>query len=185
MKKILLSAAVMVGLGLGVSTVASAADGTITFTGQISATTCTINGNGGGDGVTNFTVQMPEVQTTAFANAGTPTGSTPYNITIGGPTDTGCTNGTPVSIAYESASPDIDPTNGNLMNTGTAGGVQVQLLNGDRSVINLATNPVSAPQTIANNTAVIPFFAQYIAPDVTAVTAGTVNSAVLYSVKYN
>ncbi|GAB2565167.1 type 1 fimbrial protein [Dyella jejuensis] len=181
MKKILLSAAVMVGLGMAAS-VAAAADGTITFTGQISNVTCTIDGNG--TGATDFTVTLPEVQASALANAGTFTGSTPYNITVGAPGQAGCTNGTPVSIAYEAASPDIDATTGNLMNTGAATGVQIQLLNGDRSVINLATNPVSKQVTIANNTAVLPFFAQYIA-DGGAVVGGTVQSAVEYSVSYN
>jgi len=185
MKKLILSAALIAGFSAFGANQALAADGTITFNGQISAVTCTIHGGTPGGG-NNFTVTLPTVQTTAFnGGVGTVAGATPYAIYVGGTGEAGCTDGTVVSVHYEPTSPQVDPTTGNLNVTGGAAGVQMQVLNGaDKSVINLASAPDSAPQTIANNQATLPFFAQYIST-AASVTAGTANSSVLYSIAYN
>jgi major type 1 subunit fimbrin (pilin) len=107
---------------------------------------------------------------------------------VGTPGVAGCTNDTPVSVHYEPTSPRVDPATGNLSldaGAGAATGVQLQLLNGgDKSVINLANAPDSTPVTIANNTATLPFYVQYISTAAN-VTAGPATSSVLYSIKYN
>jgi major type 1 subunit fimbrin (pilin) len=187
MKKLILSAAMIAGLGMFAANAAAAADGTITFNGEITAVTCSIHG-GTAAGGNNFIVTLPTVQTTAFSGGvGTSAGATPYNIYVGESGETGCTNGTLVSVHYEPSSPRVDPTTGFLAldpGAGVATGVQLQLLNQDRSTINLATNPESAKYTIAGNTATLPFFAQYVSTS-DEVTAGPANSSVMYSVAFN
>ncbi|GLQ49540.1 fimbrial protein [Dyella flava] len=189
MKKLILSAAMIAGLGMLASQAAMAADGTITFNGSISAVTCTVHGGTAGSNSGNFTVTLPTVASSAFASGvGSTAGATPYNIYVGAAGEAGCTNGTQVSVHYEPTSPRVDPATGNLKldtGTGVATGVQLQLLNaGNQSAINLANAPDSTPITIAGNTATLPFYAQYVST-ATGVTAGTANSSVLYTVKYN
>ena len=190
MKKLILSAAMVAGFSALVATqAAAAADGTITFNGSINSVTCTVHGGTPGSGNGNFMVQLPNVSSSAFANGvGTSAGAMPYNITVGAAGEAGCTNGTIVKVRYEPSSPRVDPVTGNLAldpGTGVASGVQLQLLNAaDRSVINLAHTPASAPVTVANNTATLPFYVQYVST-ATDVTSGLANSSVLYSVEYN
>ena len=189
MKKLILSAAMIAGLGALASQAAMAADGTITFNGSISSVTCSVHGGTPGSASGNFTVTLPTVAASAFASGvGTAAGAVPYNIYVGAAGESGCTNGTKVSVHYEPTSPRIDPTTGNLtLNTGTgvATGVQLQLLNaGNKSVINLASAPDSTQVTVANNAATLPFYAQYVST-AASVTAGTANSSVLYTIKYN
>ncbi|GLQ49541.1 fimbrial protein [Dyella flava] len=189
MKKLILSAALIAGLGALASQAAMAADGTITFNGNISAVTCSVHGGTPGSGSGNFPVNLPSVAASAFADGvGSVAGATPYNIYVGAAGEAGCTNGTQVSVHYEPTSPRVDTTTGNLSLDNTAGaatGVQLQLLNGgDKSVINLATAPDSTPVTVADNTATLPFYAQYVSTGAD-VTAGPANSSVLYSVEYN
>ncbi|GLQ95818.1 fimbrial protein [Dyella mobilis] len=188
MKKLILSAALIAGLGVFAANSAMAADGTITFNGQISAVTCTVHGDTPGGTSGNFTVTLPTVASSAFGAVAAVAGSTGYNIIVGGTGDTGCTDGTNVSVHYESTSPRVDLTTGNLQldpGTGVATGVQIQILDGaTRAAINLATAPDSSSVTVASNTATIPFFAQYIST-AAAVTAGPANSSVLYTIAYN
>jgi major type 1 subunit fimbrin (pilin) len=183
MKKLILSAAMIAGLGLLATSQAMAADGTITFTGEISAVTCTVHGGTPGSGSGDFTVPLQAVSASAFNGAGSVAGAEPYSIYVGAPGETGCADGTVVHVHYEPTSPQIAP-NGNLNVTGGAGGVQIQLLNADRSVINLRNAPDSTPVTVAGNTAELPFFAQYYSAT-GSVTPGTANSSVLYSIAYN
>jgi major type 1 subunit fimbrin (pilin) len=184
MKKLILSAAMIAGLGMIATSQAMAADGTITFNGEISAVTCSVHG-GTPTGGNDFTVTLPTVQTSAFnGGVGTVAGAVPYSIFVGAAGEAGCTDGTVVSVHYEPTSPQIDPTTGNLNVTGGATGVQIQVLNQDKSVINLANAPDSAQYTVAGNTAELPFYAQYIST-AASVTAGTADSSVLYSIAYN
>jgi major type 1 subunit fimbrin (pilin) len=188
MKKLILSAALIAGLGALAAQSAMAADGTITFNGNISAVTCTVHGGAPGSGGGNFTVTLPNVASSAFPSAGSIAGATAYNIYVGGAGEAGCTNGTQVRVHYEPTSPNVDATTGYLnlaTGAGVATGVKLQLLNaGDKSVINLANAPDSTPITVANNTATLPFYAQYVST-AASVTAGTANSSVLYSIEYN
>ena len=116
--------------------VSQAADGTITFTGQITSQTCTISGNGGGK---NFTVTLPTVSTSALATAGTTAGRTPFNIAL-----SNCTpNSGNVSTYFEPGA-TVDTTTGQLINaSGTATNVEIGLLNGDSSVITLGAAQAS------------------------------------------
>ncbi|PRE84487.1 fimbrial protein, partial [Burkholderia gladioli] len=66
--------------GLCFSPFVFAADGTITFMGNVTAQTCTINGNGSGS--KNFTVTLPTVSASSLATAGATAGATPFNIAL-------------------------------------------------------------------------------------------------------
>jgi major type 1 subunit fimbrin (pilin) len=185
MKKLILSAAMMAGVGALASQAAMAADGTITLNGTISAVTCSVHG-GTPTGGSNFTVTLPTVASTAFPSVGSVAGAMPYTITVGAASEGGCTDGTKVRVLYEPTSPNIDAATGNLKVAGGATGVQLQLLNGgDRSVIKLnAASPASTQVTVASNTAALPFYAQYVST-AASVTAGQANSSVQYSIQYN
>ncbi|MFM0727326.1 fimbrial protein [Paraburkholderia strydomiana] len=159
--------------------VSHAADGTITFTGQITSQTCTISGNGGGK---NFTVTLPTVSTSALATAGTTAGRTPFNIAL-----SNCTpNSGNVSTYFEPGA-TVDTTTGQLVNaSGTATNVEVGLLNGDSSAITLGAAQASQNSkavALASGAATLKYFAQYVATN-GASTAGTVNTTVMYSIVY-
>jgi major type 1 subunit fimbrin (pilin) len=187
MKKLILSAALIAGVGAIASPSAMAADGTITFNGEIAADTCSVHG--GDAGSNNFDVNLPQVLASDFAGGvGSVAGTTNYAITVGAPGEDGCTDGTPVSVHYEPNSAQVDPVSGNLnivdVPGQSAAGLQLQVLNGDMSVINLATQMDSTPVEVVGNTAVLPFYVQYVSTAAN-VTAGGVRSSVLYSIKYN
>jgi major type 1 subunit fimbrin (pilin) len=181
MNKTLLSAALIAGFGVAAFApqTAHAVDGTITFNGKITASTCTINAPGGA----SFAVTLPTVATTALSTVGAVAGTTPFALTL-----TACTFATAgnVSTYFEPSAANI-LADGNLKNTATSNGVEVRLLNSTSTP--LALNGVSGSQnastaavTTSSTGATLNYFAQYFAAS--AVTAGTVTAQVTYSVTY-
>jgi len=188
MKKTLLSAALVAVVGSAVIPSAFAADGKITFKGQISDVTCTVTGGTGTDGgAQNFTVTLPTIPKTALDVAGDRAGDTPFSVVIGGTGQTGCTNGKVASLKFEAAQSPVDAATGRLINSiaaGSAAVVQVGLLNDTKQDINLYTSAGSTAAAIAGNTATLNYWAQYYAPT-TGVTSGAVDTYVMYSAQYN
>lgn len=192
MKQTFLSVALAVVCGSAalMSTTASAADGTLTFTGNITAVTCAITGGAGtAGGTTNINVALPTVSAASLSAANQVAGATPFSVVIGGAGQTDCTDGQIAALNFEPASsPLVDATTGNLQNTTGAGYAQ----NVEVGIVNAATNqPVNlytstnTPQgTIAGNTATLDFIAQYVAHGAAA-TSGQVDTNVAYSVTYN
>jgi len=196
MKKTLFSAALALAFGL-VAVQASAADGTITFNGEITDTTCTITGGGAATGTGNVTVTLPTVSTSALPAAGKTAGETSFSLVLGG--GTGCTNGKTAALWVETASTlDLDASTGALKNhvVGGAANVQVQmvnpangnpiLLNINNAVTNGATVIAGSNQpaaTIAGNTATLKYVGRYLATGVAG--AGAVQSVMTYSMQYN
>lgn len=166
-----------------VSPAAFAADGTITFTGRVSAQTCTISGNGGTS--RNFTVTLPPASASTLAADGNFAGRTPFNIRL-----TNCTPNTGnVAVFFESG-PNVDQATGRLRNTATGSGaatnVQVGVLNAD--LTNIAVGLTFASQrsqrvAITAGAATLQYYAQYVATG-GAATAGNVSTSTLYSVVY-
>lgn len=158
------------------SQAAQASDGTITFNGALQNATCTITGGG------NQTVTLPTLSTASLASAGTTAGDTLFNIAV-----TGCTAGLTSANAYFEAGGNIDTATGRLKNTGAATNVQIQLLNGNGSVVNLAGSTSAAQSTVAaaltSGAGTQSFIARYYATGAT--TAGSVASSVTYSMVYN
>ena len=179
MKKTLLSTLLAAASLIALAPVAHAADGTITFTGQITAQTCTIAGNGGSN---NFTVTLPTVSVSSLATAGATAGRTPFSIAL-----SNCTPNTGNVSTYFEAGPTIDTATGQLLNaSGTAKQVEVGLLNSDSSAIMLGAAQASQNSEVValtSGAATLNYSSQYVATG-GAATAGTVNTTVMYSMTY-
>lgn len=183
MNKLLLTSALVAAFGAAALApqVARASDGTITFNGKVTASTCTIGVNGGGasNGVT-----LPTVATSALSGSiGKVAAATPFSVKL-----TACTfapAGT-VGLYFEPGPNTL--ADGNLKNTAASNGVEIQLLNGTQGVMTLNSAPGSqngSTATVAtgDTSATLNYYAQYYASAAT-VTAGTVTSTVTYSVVY-
>lgn len=189
MKQYIIAAAVALSLGsVAAASAQTANGGTITFTGVVTDTTCTITGGSGTNGGrNNFIVALDAVPVTALPAAGAQAGPKDFNVVIGGPGQGSCTDGKVASMAFLTSSPQVDPTTGTLKNAlaGEATNTNIELLDGSGNVINLASaaNAVTSP-AIVNNMATIPFTAQYLAVG-GAATPGLVSTSVVYAVEYN
>lgn len=179
MKSILPVIAITTGSLLSLASFgADAADGTITFSGKVTAQTCTISGNGG---TNNFTVALPAVSAASLATTGATAGRTPFNIAL-----SGCTPNSGTVHTFFEQGPTIDTTTGNLLvSAGGASNVEIQLQNSDFSSI--ALNKADAAQNsksvaISAGKATLNYYAQYIATG--AATAGGADSSVMYTMSY-
>ncbi|QVN11965.1 fimbrial protein [Burkholderia sp. LAS2] len=164
---------------LAAASSAHAADGTITITGEITAQTCTISGDGGGK---DFTVTLPNVSTSALSVAGSTAGRKPFRIAL-----SNCSPNSGNASVYFEPGTTVNAQTGQLFNaTGDAKNVEVGLLNKDGSNIKLgAAQAQQNSQTvpIAGGAATLDYFAQYVATG-GAATAGKVGTSVMYSVSY-
>ncbi|MGO4701662.1 fimbrial protein [Dyella sp. 2RAB6] len=155
---------------------ASAADGTINITGSVTASTCKING---ANSPATVNVTLPTVSTTSLGTAGAIAGRTAFALNL-----SACGSLTKAQTYFEPG-PTI-MADGNLKNSsGTATGVEVQLLNNDFSAINLAgTASTQASQQIAlaSGAGNLNYYAQYFAT--AAAGAGTVSTTVQFTMMY-
>jgi major type 1 subunit fimbrin (pilin) len=184
--KIALAFTLIAGLAAAGSAIAETNGGTITFTGAVSDATCTVSGGSGTDGGSgNFSVSLDPVEATALATAGATANEKAFDVVIGGPGQGTCTDGKVATMSFLTTDRLVDPTTGALMNalSGEATMTQIQLKDAV-GVVNLAdlAYSVDSPDVV-NNTAIIPFSAQYLATG--AATAGLVSTHVVYKVVYN
>lgn len=177
MSKTLLSAALIAGLGIAafVPGSANAADGTISFTGQIVAQTCKVTNSAP-------SVTLPWVFAPSLLTVGATGGATPFAINI-----TGCDSTVKTAQTFFSGA-NIDASTGNLKSTGPGTNVQLQLLNaGDSSIIQLNQNTVAAqhslPANVSSGNVTLNYIAQYVAPTGNA-SAGAVTSSVAFTMIY-
>lgn len=170
--RVLATVAAAIALAQG----AYASDGTITFNGALTNATCTITGGG------NQTVTLPTLSTATLATTGATAGGTLFSISV-----SACTAGLTTATAYFEAGANTDLTTGRLKSTGTAGNVEIQVLNADGTVVNLSGASVAAqgatPAALVASAGTQNFIAQYYAMGAT--TAGSVASSVTYSMVYN
>lgn len=158
---------------------AHASDGTITFAGAVVNATCTIKVN---NTAASATVTLPTVSQTVLANSGEVAGATRFTLNL-----SGCTTGKTVS-AYFEAGASVDSTTGNLINAGTAGNVQVQLLTNAGTPVSIGSSSQATSTGIAMTASpvvtggVLNYVAQYYATG--ASTAGSVTTSVTYSLTY-
>jgi major type 1 subunit fimbrin (pilin) len=184
MKTKLISATIVAIAALGTQLAHAAPDGTITFTGAISATTCKING---GTAPVNFTVTMPTVSTTTLNAMDATAGRTGFRIAL-----TGCTPATGnVHTYFEEAPPSIWAL-ADWINAGSATAVEVELLNKDSSIITVgASDGVgvglqnSKSVAITAGAANLDYYAQYHSTSAAGSGVGTVSSTVTYDISYN
>lgn len=180
MNKTLLSAALIAGFGVAALApqAAHAADGTISFTGKVTAGTCTIN-VGTASGTASNTVTLPTVSTSALTAAGQTAGSTLFNVYL-----TGCTGGSP---AVTKVATNFEVGNGvnaagRIIATGGATNVDLQLTDSTGNVINIGSPSPSTPVTLATGNATLPYYVRYYATGATG--AGAVAGSVQYSIVY-
>ncbi|WP_199099311.1 fimbrial protein [Dyella sp. ASV21] len=129
---------------------------------------CSVN-----SGSTNFTVTLPTVSTQALRSAAAVAGRTGFAINLT------CQAGANVYITM-AASSGAGTATGTLVSTGTAGKVQVQLL--DKSFNPVVFNTATALGAAPTGTLSIPYYAQYYATG--AATAGSVNATATFTMSY-
>jgi major type 1 subunit fimbrin (pilin) len=157
---------------------AHAADGTITFQGNISSQTCTVSAASA-----NLTVAMPQISAGSLSQIGATAGRTPFSISL-----TGCNPASGAVHTYFEAGLNTS-ADGHLAVTGGAGAaknVEIDLRNSDGTEIFAGAVDVlqnSLPVNInADGTATLNYTAQYFATGVAS--QGTVSSTVQYSIVY-
>ncbi|KRG69436.1 ferrous iron transporter B [Stenotrophomonas terrae] len=159
-----------------------AADGTITFNGEITDKTCTIASPQGKD----FTVTLPTVSTSALSAAGQVAGRTPFSMSL-----SQCSAGD-VATYFEPGA-TIDISSGRLNNVATANAasaVKLQLLGDNSLFIPVVAAGAGASQANSQTVTVdgagsanLNYFVEYYATG--AATPGEVSSSVKYTIIYN
>lgn len=165
--------------GLLLSTSALAAsENTINFQGEVSDETCLVAVNGN---AASPVVLMPTVSKKDLATSGATAGQTSFTVGLTGCTGSS-TDSTKVSTVFVGNNVS---SSGNLLNTGTAKNVEVQLLDTKDAVINLTggyTGSGDLTLGIDETEASATYNAQYYATG--AATAGTVTASLQYAVTY-
>jgi major type 1 subunit fimbrin (pilin) len=194
MKKLLLSAVLATSFGVtGLASAATAAtaDGSITFNGGVTSSTCTVNVNG--SGTNSGTVTLPTVQSSDLNTVGNTTGVTSFTIAL-----TSCNVAT-TGVGKTSVVPYFLPgtntqSDGNLSNTasGGAGGVEIFIskdgtyankLNLNASTGTAGTGQGSTPSLFSSTLSpTFTYYAGYYA--VAAITPGAVTSSVQFNLSY-
>ncbi|REE23259.1 MULTISPECIES: fimbrial protein [unclassified Paraburkholderia] len=177
---------VAVGAVAMLSMKAHAADGTITFTGSVSDTTCSINGVSSGNPA-DIAVTLPPVPAGALASANATAGTTSagaIQMKL-----TGCSGAATKAVARFENGPTVDQSSGYLVNQSTitpSQNVEIRLLNANMQPINILTganNDISANGApISAGSATVNYFAQYFATG--KAQPGSVTSSVQYTMQY-
>ncbi|MGL4726423.1 MAG: fimbrial protein [Scandinavium sp.] len=181
MKKVISSVAILAALTAATAMNAQAAStGTITFNGELTATTCDANVDGQG---ADALIVLPTIGTNQLTTAGDTAGRTGFNINL-----SNCAGTLQTASAFFQSGSSVDLTTGHLKNvSGDATNVSLQLReeSGSEAVINAGnTEQVSAATyyDISSGSADMPYAVEYYADGAT--TAGTVVSNVVYSIQY-
>ena len=183
MKVRFIPAVFLMTVGLLAVKSAFAIDGTIDFSGEITANTCDVKVDSSSTGST--TVTLPAVSTSAFSGANSVAGTTAFNISL-----SNCLIDTDTTVSTYFEPGAYTNNNGRLSQSHASGatGVDIQLLNSAQSAMNLfasqgSQNDVGTTMNIGETSAVLTYYAQYFATG--TVSAGPVTSQVSYSVVYD
>ncbi|MBC3249038.1 fimbrial protein [Serratia fonticola] len=180
MKKLAIVASLVAAFGsLGMAQAAST--GTITFNGELTATTCDVVVDGQ---AADATVTLPTIGTNLLQTAGTTRGDTGFVMALNN-----CAGTLTTASAFFEAGASVDQVTGRLKNmTGGATGVSLQLLDGSSTspAVIQAGNQNQVTNTtyvdVSSGSANLPYIVRYYAEAPT--TAGTVVSNVVYSIQY-
>lgn len=152
---------------------AMAADGTITFTGSLTADACTVDA-----GSQNMSVDMGEVATTAFSGGpGTKSSPTKFDIQLTACPDT-------VTGAAVKFDGETDPTNPNLLkldSDAVATGVGIEISDNSGTPIALHTASTVYPLQEGDNT--LSFVSRYVSTDAQP-GAGATKATSLFTLNY-
>nr|WP_315292792.1 fimbrial protein [Serratia proteamaculans] len=180
MKKLAIVASLVTVFG-SVGMAQAASTGTITFNGELTASTCDVVVDGQ---AADATVVLPTVGTNQLQAAAQTAGDTGFVMALNN-----CAGTLQTASAFFEAGASVDQTTGRLKNmTGTATNVSLQLLDASspsQSVIqagnqNQVTN--TTYNSITGGSVNLPYTVRYYAD--AATTAGTVASNVVYSIQY-
>ncbi|MCW6025649.1 type 1 fimbrial protein [Serratia marcescens] len=171
MKKTFL-AVMMAGSTLMAINAAHAADGTVKFTGNITADACTVD-----TASKNQTVVLGDVATTSFAAAGDKSSPTPFQIKL-----TNCpANVDHVQVKFDGTS---DAVNSDLLKLDagqTATNVGIEIADSTATAIPLHTASPSYPVT--DGTATLNFVGRYVST-AASVGAGSANGTSQFTINY-
>ncbi|CQJ04931.1 fimbrial protein [Yersinia frederiksenii] len=177
MKKLAIIASIVTAFA-GVNAAQAASTGTITFNGELTASTCDVAVDGQ---AADSIVVLPTVGVSQLTSAGQKAGSTGFNIALNN-----CAGTLQTASAYFEPGVNVDPQ-GRLKNTGTAGQVSLELLDGSNAMAPIQagnSNQGTSTTFVSTSTGSVslPYAVQYYADGAT--TAGTVISSVVYSIQY-
>jgi major type 1 subunit fimbrin (pilin) len=180
MKKLVIVSALAAVFG-SVGLAQAASTGTITFNGELTATTCEVMVDGQ---AADALVTLPTVGTNQLTAAGNTAGQTGFNMAL-----SNCAGTLTTASAFFEAGASVDLVTGRLKNmTGTAENVSLQLRDASHTsqqVIQAGNTNQTIETTyvdIASGSANLPYYVEYYAEDATK--AGTVASNVIYSIQY-
>jgi major type 1 subunit fimbrin (pilin) len=192
-KRAMLAAGIVTTMALPLT--GQASDGTITFTGAVTASTCTLSVNGGGSGTATVTLPTVDIGALSSTGAGTTAAGTFFSIAVSGchaATDIGATPSAPTSVAiYFEAGPNVDEATSGLINAVGGSNVEVNLYNASGSTvvgsqINPGTNTHQPAPLVLTAGGTQWFYAGYSTAGAgIAATAGAVNTSITYSLVYN
>ncbi|EOY8407216.1 fimbrial protein [Enterobacter hormaechei] len=164
-----------------VNVVHAASTGTITFNGELTASTCDVVVDGQ---AADATVVLPTIGVNQLNAATKTAGDTGFNMALNN-----CTGTLQSASAFFQAGPSVNQVTGRLNNlSGTATNVSLQLLDASsptRAVIqvgnqNQVTN--TTYKSVSSGSVTLPYTVRYYAEGAT--TAGTVVSNVVYNIQY-
>ena len=175
-----LATAAVAASAFTMTSAAHAADGVITFSGNLVAAGCDVSVNGSGS---SNTVALPSITTDQLDTAGDTAGPTPFTIAI-----SNCNAGLTTVSTYFEPGGTVSTTGNYLANQNGAGatGVHIRLLNASGGVVNLAgahTAQNAGTATVTGGAAIQRFTAVYYTPAGGA-TAGALSTSVNYSIIY-
>jgi major type 1 subunit fimbrin (pilin) len=159
----------------------AASTGTITFNGELTATTCEVMVDGQ---TADALITLPTVGINQLTEAGNTAGQTGFNMAL-----SNCEGTLKTASAFFEAGASVDLVTGRLKNmTGSAANVSLQLRDGSsasQSIIKAGNSNQVENTTyvnVASGSANLPYFVEYYAEGATE--AGTVASNVIYSIQY-
>ena len=172
MKKTFL-AAIIASSVMGVTGISYAADGTVKFTGNITADACTASAES-----QDLSVSLGTVSATSFSAAGDKSSPTKFTINL-----SDCPSSiTAVSVKFDGIS---DTTSSNLLkldsgSTATGVGVEISDVTGTPLPLHTASSPYAIAQ---DGTAALDFVGRYVSTT-SSVGAGTADATAQFSINY-
>lgn len=180
MKKLVIISALAAVFG-SVGMAQAASTGTITFNGELAATTCEVMVDGQ---TADALITLPTVGINQLTAAGNTAGQTGFNMAL-----SNCEGTLKTASAYFEAGASVDLVTGRLKNmTGSATNVSLQLRDGSnasQNIIKAGNSNQTENNTyvdVAGGSANLPYSVEYYAEGATE--AGTVASNVIYSIQY-
>ncbi|MFC0228573.1 fimbrial protein [Serratia aquatilis] len=180
MKKLAIVASLVAAFG-SIGMAQAASTGTITFEGELTATTCDVIVDGQ---TADAKVVLPTVSINQLAGPAQTAGRTGFNMAL-----SNCSGALETASAFFEAGTSVDLVTGRLKNmNGTAENVSLQLRDessANETVIKAGSQSQILGTTykdITSGSANLPYAVEYYAEDATL--AGTVRSNVVYSIQY-